>query len=79
MPITEEQPPESTAYELSEYLLRMFRQAKSEDSNSSLMPIYQNLPAKPEKGKIYYFDRIINPEITSIGYWGFTTLWVKLA
>ena len=37
------------------------------------------VPEKPEKGKIYYFPAIINPTITTAGFWGYKESgWVLL-
>lgn len=80
MPIPDEQPPLELSEQTRDYLIRMFRSARDEDSRSDRLVILQNLPDRPVKGKIYYFDRAIAPSISRDGYWGYNTQgkWVLL-
>jgi len=74
-----EQPPESTANELSEYLVREIRRITMTIENTNKLTPINNLPAKPQDGHFYYFARTITPNITSIGFWGYEAgTWVKL-
>lgn len=79
--ITDEQPPESTDTELSEYLSRMFRNAKIEDANKDQPIRYSSIPEKLGIGKRYYFLNAIpaDPVITTEGLYLYkSTGWVFL-
>ncbi|MCK4706802.1 MAG: hypothetical protein KAT90_15100, partial [Gammaproteobacteria bacterium] len=68
--ITEEQPPSGTEDMLSEYLVRMFRDAATSDDISDQFHVRTALPEKPITGKLYYFKQIINTVIYREGfYW----------
>lgn len=70
MPVTDERPPAGTPRELSEYLVRMFRKARLEDSVSDQFDIKTALPEKPVTGKLYYFQQIPGTTIYREGfYW----------
>jgi hypothetical protein len=62
-----EQPPASTAHELSEYLTRQLQAILNLDS--AQLQIITALPTKPAPARIYYFDKIIAPWITQVGAW----------
>lgn len=79
MTIKDEQPPVSTNIDLSEYLTRMFDDARIEDSRARQYPVLTVIPSKLSIGKTYYFDAVILPDITQIGFWGYTSVgWVLL-
>ena len=50
-----EQPPESSDYELREYLARVNIQVNSDLSNSNQIPRLTAIPSKLSIGKLYYF------------------------
>ena len=68
--INEEQPPLGTDEKLSEYLVRMFRDAATSDDISDQFGVLSALPDKPITGKLYYFVQIPNTTIYREGfYW----------
>lgn len=68
--INEEQPPFGTDDNLSEYLVRMFRDAASSDDISDQFIVNTALPNKPITGKLYYFKPIAGTQIYREGfYW----------
>lgn len=74
-----EQPPFDVAANLKEYLVRQIARLEDLISNTAKLPILMNLPIRPQIGRIYYFGRIIAPNITAIGFWGYTpTGWRRL-
>jgi len=57
--------------------VRQFNDLNSIDHQQ--MDVLRTLPERPSNGRIYYFDNAIAPNITSEGYWGYTSSgWVKL-
>lgn len=72
--ITDERPPEGTDPHLSEYLSRMFRDARLSDDQSAQIPKMTMLPDNLSVGKIYYFENAISgTDIDAAGYWGYTS------
>ena len=72
-----EQPPFDMKDTHKEYLVRQFNDLNSIDHQQ--MDVMSALPTRTSKGRLYYFDRAIAPNITSEGYWGYTSAgWVKL-
>ncbi|MCK4710641.1 MAG: hypothetical protein KAU21_18650 [Gammaproteobacteria bacterium] len=68
--ITDEQPPSDTEDNLSEYLVRMFRDAATSDDVSDQFHVRTALPEKPITGKMYYFKQIPDTTIYREGfYW----------
>lgn len=67
--IPDEQAPAELSDKVREYFNRMFRGARIEDSRSDRLVILQTIPDKPAKGKVYYFDRAIAPDILVAGSW----------
>lgn len=81
MAITDEQPPEDTEPRLKEYLTRMFRDARYEDTTKNQVDRYTNLPEQVSIGKTYFFLNAIaaHPVITAEGFYGYkSTGWVLL-
>lgn len=64
-----EQPPSTTASELSEYLTRQLLRLQLQIDNDQILPGLTALPAKPVAGKIYYFKSLVGTWITAIGAW----------
>jgi len=69
-----EQPPEGTEPGLSAYLVRTMKPLE----NKTFLAPEAIIPVKPQNGKIYYFDKIIDPDITTAGFWGYHEGWVHL-
>jgi len=64
-----EQPPSTTASELSEYLTRQLLRLQLQIDNGQVLPGLTVLPTKPVAGKIYYFKSLVGAWITTIGAW----------
>lgn len=74
-----EQPPYDVPANLKEYLVRQLTELQNSIEKSNKLPVLMNLPEKPKPGSMYYFGRTIAPNITAIGFWGYTaTGWRRL-
>lgn len=79
MTIITQNPPDGLDPDLKEYLTRMFFQITIESEKNTTLPQRGIKPDRPVVGKLYYFSRAIDTDITSEGYWGYTSSgWVKL-
>ena len=74
-----EQPPNSTAPELAEYLCRQLDTIQRVLSIQQKPMILSVVPLKPTVGKSYYFTTALSLEITAEGLWLYkSTGWVQL-
>jgi hypothetical protein len=56
---------------LKQFLEQQIIALENEISIANQLTVRTALPAKPVKGKIYYFDNTIPPTITTRGFWGY--------
>ncbi|RLB98767.1 MAG: hypothetical protein DRH90_21430 [Deltaproteobacteria bacterium] len=68
-----EQPPENTDIGLSGYLVRMFKLIDREITFGGKLPVRTLLAPKPIVGKLYYYDRAIDTDITQEGLYIYKT------
>ncbi len=74
-----EQPPYDMTPAHRSYFARVLYYIEGLIQNAVNLDVLTALPAKPVKGRLYYFDNVIGTTITSKGYWGYDgSIWVKL-
>jgi hypothetical protein len=70
--------PKSTSLDLASYLQRQFNRLDLAIQNVAIQKL-NTMPEKPVVGKIYYFNVVIAPTITSEGMWTYkSTGWSYL-
>lgn len=63
--------PEDCPPALRQFLEQQIVRLENDIKIANQLTVRTSLPAKPIKGKIYYFDNVVLPTITTIGYWGY--------
>jgi hypothetical protein len=72
--------PEDCPPFLKQFLEQQITRLENEIEVANQLTVRTAIPAKPIKGKIYYFDNTIPPTITSAGFWGYkgVGVWAQL-
>lgn len=74
-----EQPPVSLPLDAREWLTRFIVNINSCIDQIHDMDQLTALPKNPQPGMVRYFKAVITPEISSVGFWGYSSgIWTKL-
>ena len=68
--------PQDMPEEWRAYFDRILNELTIDIGMANTFPPSSKLPTTPIKGRIYYFNNVISPDITAAGWWGWNgTTW----